>query len=62
MKLNYRRTFFVGLAFLSISAFWQMYENIIPLILRDTFGLKDSATGAITARDNVCRYLLEHWH
>ena len=32
MKLNYKRTFLVGFAFLSISAFWQMYDTIIPLI------------------------------
>ncbi len=30
MKLNYRRTFFIGLAFMSISAFWQLYDSIIP--------------------------------
>lgn len=31
MKLNYKRTFLVGLAFFSICAFWQMYDGIIPL-------------------------------
>lgn len=39
MKLNYKRTFFIGFAFLSISAFWQMYDNIIPLILQNPFTL-----------------------
>ena len=34
MKLNYKRTFFVGLAFMSICAFWQVYDNVIPLILK----------------------------
>ena len=58
MKLNYRRTFFVGLAFLSISAFWQMYDNVIPLILRETFHLKDSVIGAIMAIDNVLAVFL----
>lgn len=58
MKLNYRRTFFVGLAFLSISAFWQMYDNVIPLILRETFQLKDSVIGAIMAIDNVLAVFL----
>ncbi len=53
MKLNYKRTFFVGLAFLSISAFWQMYDNIIPLILQNTFGLGETVTGALMAADNV---------
>ena len=41
MKLNYKRTFLVGFAFLSISAFWQMYDTIIPLIMRDTYHLGD---------------------
>lgn len=58
MKLNYRRTFFIGLAFLSISAFWQMYDNIIPLILQNTFGLGETVTGVIMAADNVLALLL----
>ena len=53
MKLNYRRTFFIGLAFMSISAFWQMYDSIIPLILKRTFGVGDTLSGAIMALDNV---------
>lgn len=53
MKLNYRRTFFVGLAFLSITAFWQVYDSIIPLILRNVFDVSDTLAGAIMAADNV---------
>lgn len=58
MKLNYKRTFFIGLAFLSISAFWQMYDNIIPLMLQGTFGLGETLTGAIMAADNVLALFL----
>lgn len=58
MKLNYRRTFLVGLAFLSISAFWQMYDNIIPLMLQGTFGLGETVTGFIMAADNVLALFL----
>ena len=58
MKLNYRRTFFVGLAFLSISAFWQLYDTIIPLILSDTFGLKETVTGMVMSVDNVLALFL----
>jgi len=58
MKLNYKRTFFVGLAFLSISAFWQMYDNIIPLILQNTFHLNESLIGGIMAIDNVIAVFL----
>lgn len=58
MKLNYKRTFFIGLAFLSISAFWQMYDNIIPLILQGTFHLGETVTGVIMAADNVLALFL----
>lgn len=58
MRLNYKRTFFIGLAFLSISAFWQMYDNIIPLILQNTFGLGETVTGALMAADNVLALFL----
>lgn len=57
-KLNYKRTFFIGLAFLSISAFWQMYDNIIPLILQNTFRLGETVTGFVMAMDNVLAVFL----
>lgn len=53
MKLNYKRTFLVGLAFLSICTFWQVYDSIIPLILENTFAIGESATGFVMAIDNV---------
>ena len=53
MKLNYKRTVFVGLAFMSICAFWQVYDNVIPLILKDTFGVDDTLIGVVMAMDNV---------
>lgn len=58
MKLNYKRTILIGLAFLSISAFWQMYDNIIPLILKNSFGLGETITGAVMAIDNVLALFL----
>ena len=58
MKLNYKRTFIVGLAFLSICAFWQMYDNIVPLILTNTFHLNETLSGAIMAADNILALFL----
>lgn len=58
MKLNYKRTILIGLAFLSISAFWQMYDNIIPLILKNSFELGETITGVIMAADNVLALFL----
>ena len=58
MRLNYKRTFFIGMAFLSICAFWQLYDNIIPLILQNNFGLGETLTGGIMAIDNILALFL----
>ena len=58
MKLNNKRTALVGLAFLSICAFWQMYDSIVPLILTRTFHLDETYSGAIMAADNVLALFL----
>ena len=58
MKLNNKRTILVGLAFLSICAFWQMYDSIVPLILTNTFHLNETFSGAIMAADNVLALFL----
>lgn len=57
-KLNYGRTFLIGLAFMSICSFWQVYDNIIPLMLKNTFGLGETVTGAVMALDNVLAVFL----
>ncbi len=58
MKLNYKRTILIGLAFMSISAFWQMYDNVVPLILSNSFDLDETITGVIMAADNVLALFL----
>ena len=58
MKLNTKRTVLVGFAFLSICAFWQMYDNLIPLILTNTFHVNESVSGFIMASDNVLALFL----
>lgn len=58
MKLNVKRTILVGLAFFSICAFWQAYDSVIPLILRDTFHLGDTVAGFVMSLDNILALLL----
>ena len=58
LKLNNKRTILVGLAFLSISAFWQMYDSVMTLILAGTFQLNETVSGAIMAADNVLALFL----
>ena len=58
MKLDTRRTVLVGFAFLSICAFWQMYDNLIPLMLTNTFHMNETLSGMIMAADNVLALFL----
>ena len=58
MKLDHRRTILVGLAFLSICSFWQMYDSVIPKILTETFHLNETLSGAIMALDNILALFL----
>ena len=53
MKLNYKRTILVGFAFFLICAFWQAYDNTIPLILTNKFGMSQTWSGVIMALDNI---------
>ena len=53
MKLNYKRIILVGFAFFLIQAFWQAYDNTIPMILTNKFGMSQAWSGTIMALDNV---------
>ena len=53
MKLNYKRTILIGLAFMSILAFWQFYDQVIPYLLEYTFNLNTFAANAIMSIDNI---------
>ena len=53
MKLNTKRTILVGFAFFLISAFWQAYDAIIPLMLTNKFGLDQTWSGLIMSLDNI---------
>lgn len=58
MKLNKKRTIFIGFAFMSICMFWQFYDNEIPKILKNTFNMGETMTGVIMALDNVLALFL----
>ncbi len=53
MKLNYKRTLLVGIAFMTISSFWQLYDFAIPLMLVEDLGISDTVAGIVMSLDNV---------
>ena len=53
MKLNYKRTVLIGLSFMAILCFWQFYDQVVPYLLENVFGLKTFAANAIMSIDTV---------
>lgn len=53
MKLNYKRTVLIGFAFMSILAFWQFYDQVIPVLLESIFGIPTFYASSIMAIDNI---------
>lgn len=53
MKLNTKRVFLVGTAFFLICAFWQAYDAIIPITLKNKFGYSETQSGFVMALDNI---------
>jgi len=58
VKLNYKNTVLIGFAFFSICAFWQLYDSLIPLMLKNAFSLGDTVSGLIMASDNILALFL----
>lgn len=58
MKLNTKRTIYVGIAFLIISMFWQVYDTVIAQILINSFGLDQTTSGIVMALDNILALFL----
>lgn len=53
MKLNTKRVCLVGTAFFLICAFWQAYDAIIPITLKNKFGYSETQSGFVMALDNI---------
>lgn len=53
MKLNVKRTVLIGLAFMSILSFWQMYDQVIPYVLENIFSLSTLQANSIMSIDNI---------
>ena len=58
MKLDTRRTVLIGFGFMSILAFWQFYDQVVPHLLENVFGLRTFTTNAIMSIDNVSSLIL----
>ncbi|HHX53139.1 MAG TPA: SLC45 family MFS transporter [Erysipelothrix sp.] len=53
MKLDVKRTLLVGIAFMTISSFWQLYDFAVPLMLKNDLGVSDTLSGVVMSLDNI---------
>lgn len=58
MKLDYKKTFYIGLAFFLITLFWRTYDLVIAKILIDKFGLNQTWSGVVMSLDNIIAVFL----
>ncbi len=62
MKLNYRKTFILGLGFFAISLAWSVYNSYVPIFLRDIFAdwrFSSLIVGALLTLDNIAAITLQ---
>lgn len=52
MKLDYNKTFIIGLGFFTVSIVWAIYNVAVPLYLKD-LGLSGFTVGAVMTVDNL---------
>ena len=57
MKLNYRRTFLIGLVFFSITMISSLHDSLTPKLLY-SFGVGETMIGTIMAVDNILAIIL----
>ena len=58
MKLSFKKTIYIGLAFLMISMFWSIYDSLIAKVLIDKFGMNQTWSGLVMALDNMLALFL----
>lgn len=59
MKMNYYKTFLLGLGFLGVSALWGIYNAFVPVILSEKFALGPLWVAFFLSLDNIGALLIQ---
>lgn len=59
MKLNYGKTFLLGLGFFGVSVIWGVYNAFVPLFLANKFNLAPAWIGFFMTLDNIAALLIQ---
>jgi maltose/moltooligosaccharide transporter len=58
-QFPYTRTFLLGFGFLGISLIWPIFNNFVPIFLRDRFGLSATLIGFVMTWDNYLNMFVQ---
>ncbi len=58
-RFPYGRTFLLGFGFFGISLIWPIFNNFVPVFLKDDFGLSASLIGFIMTWDNYLNMFIQ---
>jgi maltose/moltooligosaccharide transporter len=58
-QFPYARTFLLGFGFLGISLIWPIFNNFVPIFLRDRFGLSATLIGFVMTWDNYLNMFVQ---
>lgn len=59
MRLNYGKTFLLGLGFFAVSLVWMTYNSFVPLFLANKFDLDPRWIGFFMTLDNIAALLIQ---
>jgi maltose/moltooligosaccharide transporter len=59
MRLNYGKTFLIGLGFFATSLIWSTYNAFVPLFLANKFGLDPRWIGFFMTLDNIAALFIQ---
>jgi maltose/moltooligosaccharide transporter len=59
MRLNYGKTFLLGLGFFAVSLVWMTYNSFVPLFLANKFNLDPRWIGFFMTLDNIAALLIQ---
>ena len=59
MKLNYGKTFLLGLGFFGVSVIWSVYNAFVPIFLADRFLMAAGFIGFFMTLDNIAALLIQ---
>ncbi len=58
-RFPYARTFLLGFGFFGISLIWPIFNNFVPVFLKDDFGLSATLIGFIMTWDNYVNMFVQ---